>query len=62
MRNSVLLRLAQSGDGARALARFNSQFHEAHKIRSPLAAWTLKRRERRAPLTLIPGHPILRPQ
>jgi hypothetical protein len=45
----LLLRRAQTACGARASARFNVQFHEVHKTCSPLAAWTLKRRERRAP-------------
>ena len=55
-----LLRLVQYGDGARASARFNFQFHEAHKTCGPLAVWKLKRRERRAPLAPKLCHSILR--
>jgi hypothetical protein len=44
-----LLRLAQLGDGARRLRRFDDPMAEARKTHSPLAFFTLKRRERRAP-------------
>jgi hypothetical protein len=44
------LRLAQYGDGARALARFDVQKHKAHKMPNPVELGTLKRRERRAPI------------
>ena len=53
-----LLRLGQYGDGARASARFNAQSCGAHKTPSPLAVWTLKRRERRAPLAPLPCHSV----
>ena len=53
-----LLRLVQYGDGARASARFNAQSCGAHKTPSPLAVWTLKRRERRAPLAPLPCHSV----
>jgi hypothetical protein len=55
-----LLRLAACDDGARALARFNVQKHQAHTTHGPLAVWTLKRRERRAPLATLPRHAIAR--
>jgi hypothetical protein len=58
---SGLLSFVQLGDGARALARFNVASHAARKIHSPLALSTLKRRERRAPLTQAVCHSILRP-
>jgi beta-glucosidase len=51
-----LLSFAQWGDGARALARFNVASHAACKTPSPPAVSTLKRRERRAPLTQAVGH------
>ena len=40
---------AQSGDGARASARFNVQIEESQKMPVRLALRELKRRERRAP-------------
>src|SRR5450756_371116 len=57
---SYLLRLAQYGDGARALARFNAQSCMARKTPSALVYRTLKRRKRRAPLALPPCHRIVR--
>src|ERR1017187_1950587 len=61
MKNSEsLLRLAQYGDGARASARFIVQSCEAYKAIGPLAVWTLKRRERRAPPATLSGRPIAR--
>jgi len=59
-RSMKLLRLAQYGDGARALARFNVQSCSARKTPSPLADRTLKRRKHRAPLALPPCHCIVR--
>ena len=47
-------------DGARALARFNSQFRKPQKTNGPLAIWTMKRRERRAPLVPLPCHSVAR--
>ena len=47
-----LSRLVQSGDGARRSRRFNNQKQDARGMPSPLAYFTLKRRERRAPLNL----------
>ena len=41
------------GDGARTSARFNSRLREVFEIPSPLAIWTLMRRERRAPRGII---------
>ena len=41
--------LAQSGDGARALARFNVRRRTARGMPGPLAVRALKRRKRRAP-------------
>ncbi len=55
-----LLRLVQYGDGARASARFNAQSCGVHKTPSPLAVWTLKRRERRAPLAPLACHSVSR--
>jgi hypothetical protein len=55
----LLLSFAQLDDGARALARFNVLSHAAREMPSPLAFGTLKRRERRAPLTLAAGHHVL---
>ena len=49
LKNSNLSSDAPPGDGARASARFNVQFHGAHKITNRPAFRTLKRRERRAP-------------
>jgi hypothetical protein len=57
---STLLRLAQYGDGARAPARFNIQSCGTHKMFDRLVVWTLKRRERRAPLAPLLCHSILR--
>jgi hypothetical protein len=55
-----LLRLAQSGDGARALADFDFQKRETHKMSIPLELDALKRRERRAPVKLNPCHLMTR--
>src|ERR1700733_10368184 len=60
-RMKTLLSFAGLGDGARALARFNVASREACKTPGPLAFSTLKRRERRAPFTLVVCHSILRP-
>ena len=60
MKENVLLRLVQYGDGARASARFNVQGCGAHKTSRPFADWTLKRRERRAPLAPLSGRAFLR--
>ena len=46
----ALLRFVQSGDGARASARFNVREEEALETPSLLVFCELKRRERRAPL------------
>jgi hypothetical protein len=55
-----LLSFARLGDGARASARFNVASHAARKTPGPLAVGTLKRRERRAPLTPASCHSMLR--
>jgi len=44
------LKLAQYGDGARRLRRFNGQKPETRGTSSPLTFFTLMRRKRRAPL------------
>ena len=38
----ILLSLAQSGDGARASARFNFRFRAAHQIPRLLASWDVE--------------------
>ena len=54
-----LLRFGQYGDGARVSTRFNVEKYEALKTPSPLGLFTLRPRERRAPLTLGRCHPVL---
>ena len=58
----ILSRLAQYGDGARALARFNAQSCGARKTPRPLVFWTVKRSRvrNRAPLAPPPCHYIVR--
>jgi hypothetical protein len=55
-----LFRLAQYGDRARHSRRFNDQKQELLEKPTPLAFFTLKRRERRAPIALNSCHPVLR--
>jgi hypothetical protein len=44
------MRCGQQGGGARALARFNVHCGAALEMPRPSAIFTLKRRERRAPI------------